>query len=327
MCSGQRALQSQRAAGVGQRIAGDVEGEAGERRVGDDDLVADGEVGDRVAVEAGRRPLEEVVAGSAYEQIRARAASNRIVSVPALEHIGVAIAGQRVGEGRAGQVLDVGERVPPAAAGILRIGHQQADHDPRLRVEIGCRVDARAAVQHIAALAARHLVGTSAASDRVIAVAAPDQTGLSAGVAVERVVRSAEVDETVDQTVVDDIFPDVAEKHIAVQFAVVEDGIGRSGRNRHKLKSERNVGDDNAVVGEAACPVRVGIERFDADRTLRIRAKRSRLNVAIVHLRIRMHKQLYAGSAHRSASDDTAVIVEEANRSHPDGGTVARYRR
>jgi len=69
--------ECQRSTGEAERVAGEGECEAGERRVGDDNSVADGEIGDRVAVQPGSRVAEVVFALAARESVGARAAEPR----------------------------------------------------------------------------------------------------------------------------------------------------------------------------------------------------------------------------------------------------------
>ena len=143
-----------------------------------------------------------VVARSAIERIRPRATDQHVVTGTAGQHVGVAVAGQRVIEGRSGDVLDTRKRVALGVAAMPQARHQ-ADLD-RLRrggivggveaaatdqgVRAGSarqRVVAFAAFQRIAAQAAEQRVVAAAAVERIVAVIA-DQ-GIRASAALDRV--------------------------------------------------------------------------------------------------------------------------------------------
>ena len=62
-----------------------------------------------------------------------------------------AVAGERVVEGRAGEVLKARQRIGAGADGVLRRGHGKADRHPGCGVFIGHGVDAGAAGEHVVA--------------------------------------------------------------------------------------------------------------------------------------------------------------------------------
>ena len=68
---------------------------------------------------AGMGVAGRVSSAAAVQSVVACTTFQGVVAGKAIDHIVVVVAGEGVGEGRAGQVLDVGEGVGPGAAGIL----------------------------------------------------------------------------------------------------------------------------------------------------------------------------------------------------------------
>ncbi len=147
---------------------------AGEARV---DVEA--RIGFEAAVEddrlAGQGAVDEVGARAARERVRALAADKRVVALRAGERVGpraafervrAAVAGQRVAEGRPADVLDGAQRV----AGRVRARRRacaEVDGHAAVRARVAHGVDARAAVDDVAAVAAFDHVRAGVARQRV----------------------------------------------------------------------------------------------------------------------------------------------------------------
>ena len=102
------------------------------------------------------------------------AAAHRVVAQAAVDHVGVGVAGQRVGKVAADQVLDADQRVGAGTHGVLCARQRQAHRHCGRRRGIGRRVAASAAVQRVVAgTALEHVVG-AIAGQRVVEGAAPE---------------------------------------------------------------------------------------------------------------------------------------------------------
>ena len=69
----------------------------------------------------GIRIADRVGPVAAIQGVVAGTTLQRVVAGEAAEDIGVVVAGEGVVEGRAGQVLDIGEGVEAGAAGVLEV--------------------------------------------------------------------------------------------------------------------------------------------------------------------------------------------------------------
>ena len=108
--------------------------------------------------------VQGVVAGATLQGVVAGKAADRIV---------VVVAGEGVVEGRAGQVLDIGESVAAGTAGILGGALQrQADGDAAAGIGIAGGVGPVAAVQRVVAGAAVQRV-VAAEALRILSLASP----------------------------------------------------------------------------------------------------------------------------------------------------------
>src|SRR4029453_4602041 len=103
----------------------------------------------------------------------------------AVEHVGAGIAGQRVVEGRADEVLEPGQRVGPVAAAggagreVDRAGSRGAVIAGGIRAgPARQRVVAGAADYRVVAGAAAHRIVAGAAAHRVVAGTAVDHVGI-----------------------------------------------------------------------------------------------------------------------------------------------------
>ena len=181
---------------VGVAVARDGIGEGGAGDVLDVDdlvLIAGREAGDshhRGSAERHGDAVDAIRRAAALHvgiigRVAARAAVERVVAESAGEHVGIRIAGDRVGEGRADDVLEIDDFVL-IAGGEIVYGHlgravkrdRDAGHAilgvPDRHVGIIRRVDARAAIEIIAAKAALDYVGVRIARDRVAEPRADD---------------------------------------------------------------------------------------------------------------------------------------------------------
>ena len=186
--------------GVGDRRAlGQVEG-PGQRDCGGDAAIgvvtALDDVG-RAAGEAGR-------AGD--ELVGATATAQGIHPAAAAQDVGIAVTGQRIGEGRAGDILDPGQgfgaRTAAACAGC------QVDRHGSARARIVGRIGSGAAVERVIAEATDQAVVAVAAVQSVIARAAIQR--VIAGEAIDGVVATQSADHVREGCAVDGLTGDIA---------------------------------------------------------------------------------------------------------------------
>ena len=128
-------------------------------------------------------PVHRIVAYICRERIVSRGTDQAVIAGPAAENIGIGVAGQGVVEVGPAHILDIGERVDPAAARVLcRALMREVDDDAGGGLDIICCVApactaihdviAQAAIERVVPHPARQVIIALDTGDKVIAGAA-----------------------------------------------------------------------------------------------------------------------------------------------------------
>ncbi|MNM78811.1 hypothetical protein D3C81_907290 [compost metagenome] len=132
---------------------------------------------------APRPPGQGVIAQATNQQVIAAPAAEDVVAKTAIDRVVSVVAGQGIVEVRADEVFDTGQGVSAGTESVLPTRQAEADRHPSRGVGVTGRVDTRAAIKDVIALAAEEqiiagatmqLVVAGTGSEHIVAVAGID---------------------------------------------------------------------------------------------------------------------------------------------------------